>query len=100
MDQIGTVSPDTFKGSQWDHYVDYVAYAWADHAQRWIQTIQNGTVIFYEKLIVDTENELRRLLNAIHSKRDGHGWLVDPKRMLCTLSHRNRKDRKRDKKPM
>lgn len=99
MDQIGTVSPDAFHGPQWEKYVEYVAFAWADHAIRWIETIENGTVIFYEQLLRgDTESELKRLLNAIHF-RDSIESVVDPERMRCTLDHKNRTDRKRWKKP-
>ena len=61
QDQIGTVSPVNFKGPVWNNYVNCVTYVWADHAIRWIQNIQNGTVIFYEKLLLeDTETELNR----------------------------------------
>jgi hypothetical protein len=94
-DQKGTVSPMTFKGPAWNHYVNYVAYAWADHAIRWIQNIQNGTVIFYELLLQDTEAELNRLLRAVNVSIDP----VDPERMRCTIKHKNRSDRKRPKKP-
>jgi hypothetical protein len=98
-DQIGTVSTIFFKGPAWNSYVNYVTYAWADHAIRWIQNIQNGTVIFYELLIIgDTEAELNRLLRAINFT-DPHHPPVDPDRMRCTLKHKNRLDRKRLKKP-
>ena len=94
--QLGAVSPVFFKGPAWNNYVNYVTYAWADHAIRWIQNIQNGTVIFYEKLLLeDTEAELNRLLSAINFI-DPPG---DPDRMRCTLKHKNRTDRKRLKKP-
>ena len=97
--QIGAVSPGNFNGPQWNSYVDYVTYAWADHAIRWIQNIQNGTVIFYEKLLLeDTETELNRLLRAIDFT-DPHHPPVDPDRMRCTLKNKNRMDRKRLKKP-
>ena len=100
QDQIGTVSLlAKFKGPQWNSYVNYVTFAWADHAIRWIQNIQNGTVIFYEKLLLeDTEAELNRLLRAINFT-DPHHPPVDPDRMRCTLKHKNRLDRKRLKKP-
>jgi hypothetical protein len=98
-DQIGAVSAVNFKGPAWNNYVDYVTYAWADHADRWIQNIQNGTVIFYEKLLLeDTEAELNRLLRAVNFT-DSHHPPVDPDRMRCTLKHKNRMDRKRLKKP-
>jgi hypothetical protein len=100
QDQIETVSLlAKFKGPQWNSYVNYVTFAWADHAIRWIQNIQNGTVIFYEKLLLeDTEAELNRLLRAINFT-DPHHPPVDPDRMRCTLKHKNRTDRKRLKKP-
>jgi hypothetical protein len=99
QDQIGTVSPVNFKGLVWNNYVNYVTYAWADHAIRWIQNIQNGTVIFYEKLLLeDTEMELNRLLRSINFN-DLHHPPVDPDRMRCTLKHKKRFDRKRLKKP-
>ena len=31
----------------------YVAYAWADHAIRWIEQAKRDTVLFYEKLLDD-----------------------------------------------
>jgi hypothetical protein len=100
LDQIGIVSPVNFKGPDWNDYVEFVAYAWADHAIRWIQNIKNGTVIFYEKLLfLDTEAELNRLLRVINFT-DSHNMLVNPERMRCTLKHKNRLDRKRSKKPM
>ena len=100
QDQIGTVSLlDKFKDPQWNNYVNYVTYAWADHAIRWIQNIQNGTVIFYEILLLeDTETELNRLLRSINFTDPQHPP-VDPDRMRCTLKHKNRLDRKRLKKP-
>ncbi|EFX71467.1 hypothetical protein DAPPUDRAFT_111642 [Daphnia pulex] len=96
-DQKGTVSPTIFRGPAWNHYVDYVAYAWADHATRWIQNIRNGTVVFYELLLQDTEAELNRLLRAVNFSAIDPA--VDPERMRCTLKHKNRTDRKRSKKP-
>lgn len=99
LDQIGTVSPDALDGPQWDEYVNYVAFAWADHAKRWISTIQNGTVIFYEQLLQgDTQSELKRILNAIHFT-DSIDSGINLERMRCTLEHKNRTDRKRRKKP-
>ncbi|KAI9562682.1 hypothetical protein GHT06_010136 [Daphnia sinensis] len=97
-DQQGTGSPEDFTGPHWDVHVEYVAYAWADHAERWIQNIKEGTVIFYERLLHDTENELRRLLKAIRFVNPHHPP-VDPERMHCTLKHKHRLDRKRTKKP-
>ncbi len=98
--QNGTVSPDLFAGPKWDDYVSKVAKEWADHADRWIQNIQNGTVIFYEKLLLEdtAEAELNRLLRAINFI-DPHHPPIDPERMRCTLLHKNRSDRKRSKKP-
>ncbi|KAK4025386.1 hypothetical protein OUZ56_014459 [Daphnia magna] len=96
-DQKGTGTPEDFAGPHWDEHVDYVALAWADHAKRWIQNIKEGTVVFYERLLQDTENELRRLLKAIHFT-DPNRPPVDPERMRCTLQHKNRSDRKRTKK--
>ncbi|XP_057367444.2 sialate:O-sulfotransferase 1-like [Daphnia carinata] len=97
-DQTGTASPNVFNGTNWDDHVSYVADEWAEHADRWIQYIQEGTVIFYERLLQDTENELRRLLKAIHFVDANHPP-VDPERMRCTLQHKDRVDRKRSNKP-
>ncbi|XP_045032431.1 WSCD family member CG9164 [Daphnia magna] len=97
-DQRGTVSPNVFNGTDWDEYVIYVASEWADHAERWIENIQHGTVIFYERLLQDTENELKHLLKAIHFIDPNHPP-VDPERMRCALQHKNRLDRKRANKP-
>ncbi|XP_057380614.1 sialate:O-sulfotransferase 1-like [Daphnia carinata] len=88
--KTGNASPDAFKGPEWEEIIDYVAYAWADHAIRWIEQIDQGTVLFYERLLGKTaENELRRLLNIIGFKP------IDSDRMKCALSHRNRTDHKR-----
>lgn len=98
--QTGIVSEEAFWGPQWDNYVDCMADLWADHAVGWIENIQNGTVLFYERLLLeDTEAELRRLLNVINFV-DPHHPPVDPERMRCTLLHKGRTDRKRSKKPM
>jgi hypothetical protein len=88
--KVGKAPPEAFRGSEWDATVDYVAYAWADHAIRWIEQIENGTVLFYERLMGKTASgELKRFLQVI----DFHP--VDPVRMRCTLDHRNRTDHKR-----
>jgi hypothetical protein len=96
----GVVSSSDFVGPQFDNYVDYVADTWADHAVGWIQDIQNGTVLFYERLLLeDTATELTRLLNVIRFN-DPHHPPVDPERMHCTLLHKDRADRKRTEKPV
>lgn len=88
--KVGKAPPEAFRGPEWDATVDYVAYAWADHAIRWIEQIENGTVLFYERLMGQTASgELKRFLQVI----DFHP--VDPVRMRCTLDHRNRTDHKR-----
>ena len=97
-DQKGIVSTDHFTGPKWDEHFKYVSNEWAEHADRWIKNIQNGTVIFYELLLTDTETELNRLLRAVNFT-DSHHPPVDPDRMWCTLKHKNRLDRKRSSKP-
>ncbi|XP_046637044.1 WSC domain-containing protein 1-like [Daphnia pulicaria] len=88
--KVGKAPPEAFRGPEWDATVDYVAYAWADHAIRWIEQIENGTVLFYERLMGKTASgELKRFLQVV----DFHP--VDPVRMRCTLDHRNRTDHKR-----
>ena len=83
--KTGKAGPEFFNGPMWDEIVDYVSYAWADHAIRWIEQIEKGTVLFYERLVGKTaEKELRRLLNVMEFKP------IDPLRMKCALSHRNR----------
>jgi hypothetical protein len=42
--EVGKAPPEAFRGLQWEETVDYVAYAWADHAIRWIEQIEHGTV--------------------------------------------------------
>ena len=91
--KVDHAPPEAFKGPKWEEAVDYVAYAWADHAIRWIEQIKNGTVIFYEKLLGDAaEEELERLLNVLSFHP------IDPDRMRCALAHRNRTDYKRQNK--
>ncbi|XP_057372312.1 sialate:O-sulfotransferase 1-like [Daphnia carinata] len=99
-DKTGVVSENHFSGPNWEAYVDYVANTWADHAVGWIETIQNGTVLFYERLLLeDTAAELKRLLEVIRFS-DPHRPPVDPQRLRCALRHKNRVDRKRLKKPV
>lgn len=91
--KTGTAPKEAFQGPEWNEVIEYVAYAWADHAIRWIEQIEHGTVLFYEKLMGKTaEKELRRLLKVINFEP------VDSERMRCTLFHRNRTDHKRFKK--
>lgn len=89
--KVGNAGPEAFEGPEWDEVVDYVAYAWADHAIRWIEQIKEGTAIFYEYLLSDSEAEVevRRLLDTIGFKP------IDPHRLRCALAHRNRTDYKR-----
>lgn len=88
--KVGKAPPEAFEGPKWDETVDYVAYAWADHAIRWIEQIEKGTVIFYERLMGKrAEKELERLLQVL----DFHP--IDPARMKCAITHRNRTDHKR-----
>ncbi len=88
--KVGNAPLEAFSGPQWEESVDYVAYAWADHAIRWIEQIEKGTVIFYEKLLGEkASDELDRLLKAMDFQP------IDPHRMRCALSHRNRTDHKR-----
>lgn len=88
--KIGYATPESFNGSRWDDTVDYVAYAWADHAIRWIEQIEHGTVLFYERLKGKTaEKELERFLKVLDFQP------IDRERMQCTLAHRNRTDHKR-----
>ena len=80
----GNVPTESFKDPRWDETVDYVAYAWADHAIRWIEQAKRGTVLFYEKLLGDGAYiELERLLKI-------HNFVpIDYIRMQCALVHRN-----------
>jgi hypothetical protein len=79
----GVVSSSEFVGPQFDNYVDYVADTWADHAVGWIQNIQNGSVLFYERLLLeDTAAELTRFLSVICFS-DPHHQPVDPEQMRC-----------------
>lgn len=83
-------SPKSFQGRQWDEIVEYVAFAWADHAIRWIEQLKQGTVIFYENLLgPKAAIEIDRLMKAIHFSP------VDPERVRCALAHRSRTDHKR-----
>lgn len=89
--KIGTAPSEAFQGPEWNKVVEYVAFAWADHAIRWIEQIQKGTVIFYELLRQNTTNELNRLLEAIEFSP----LPVDQDRLKCTLAHKDRIDHKR-----
>ena len=87
---MGTAPPKAFRGREWDEVIDYVSYAWADHAIRWIEQIKEGTVLFYEHLKgKKAAEEIERLLDAIHFSP------IDPERLNCALSHRDRNDHKR-----
>ncbi|EFX88991.1 hypothetical protein DAPPUDRAFT_233912 [Daphnia pulex] len=90
--KVGKAPLESFQGPQWHKVVEFVAYAWADHAIRWIEQIEKGTVIFYEQLLGQNASiELERLLDAMDFKPRP----VDPSRMRCTLDHRDRTDHKR-----
>ena len=70
--KVGIAPPEAFEGPKWEETIDYVAYAWADHAIRWIEQIKNGTVLFYERLMgVTAETELVRLLNVLNFRNKG-----------------------------
>lgn len=98
--QTGTATMNFFQGSEWKEYVDKFAKSWTEHAQKSIQYIRNGTVIFYESLLLgDTAAELTRLLRVLNFN-DTQYPPLNPKRMRCTLLHKNRSDRKRQKKTM
>ena len=89
---MGNAPPSAFQGAEWDEVVDYVAFAWADHAVRWIEQLKKGTVIFYENLLGDNAHyEIERLLDTIEYPHRP----IDPQRMRCALNHRNRTDHKR-----
>jgi hypothetical protein len=84
---------EAFRGPEWEALVETVAYAWADHAIRWIEQIKQGTVIFYENLLgEDAQLELERLLDAMDFRP------VDADRMRCTLAHRDKSEYKRNNK--
>lgn len=86
---------DAFRGPIWDELVDAVAFAWADHAIRWIKQMKQGTAIFYENFLGDNaQHELERLLNAMNFKPQH----LDPERMRCLLIHRNQSEYKRSNK--
>ena len=90
--KVGKAPPEAFQGSDWDEVVDFVAYAWADHAIRWIEQVKIGTVIFYENLLgTNATKELERMLDVM----DFQPRPVDPDRLQCALKHRNRTDHKR-----
>ncbi|XP_046452550.1 WSC domain-containing protein 1-like isoform X2 [Daphnia pulex] len=92
--KVGIAPPEAFTGPSWDETIDFVAYVWADHAIRWIEQIEKGTVIFYEKLLgSNADVEIERLLHAISF------FPVDRERLKCTIKHRNRTDHKRLNNP-
>ena len=94
--KVGVAALEAFRGPEWDEIVNFVAFAWADHAIRWIEQIKNGTVVFYENLLGDNAQlELERFLEAMDFKP----WPIDPDRMRCTLAHRHHGDYKRVDKP-
>lgn len=89
--KIGKAPLKAFNGSQWEEIVKFVAFVWADHAIRWIEQIEKGTVIFYEELLGPNATfELQRVWEVMGFKEP-----IDPGRLRCTLAHRNRMDHKR-----
>lgn len=69
---------------------------WADHAIRWIEQIEKGTVIFYEELLgKNAIRELERFWKAMEFKNE-----MDPERARCALAHRDRADYKRKNKTL
>lgn len=92
--KTGYAPPEAFKGQDWKKIVDYITFAWADHAIRWIEGTKKGTVVFYEKLLgEDASRELKRFWKAMEFKEP-----INPERLRCTLAHRNRTDHKRTNK--
>ena len=87
--QTGMAREDRFSGPEWNEYVQAASLSWADHAIRWIDGIENGTIIFYENLVHETEAELKRIIPFFYSEP------VDPVRLKCTIAHKDRIDRKR-----
>lgn len=88
--KVGKAPPEAFSGPAWDEVVDFVAYAWADHAIRWIEEIKQGTVIFYENLLgQNATKELERMLKAMNFRKR------DSNRLKCALKYRSRTDHKR-----
>ncbi|XP_057371251.1 sialate:O-sulfotransferase 1-like [Daphnia carinata] len=86
---------NAFRGPVWDELVDAVAFAWSDHAIRWIEQMKQGTAIFYEHFLGDNaQHELERLLDAMNYNPQ----LLDPERMRCLLAHRNQSEYKRSNK--
>ncbi|EFX88990.1 hypothetical protein DAPPUDRAFT_233913 [Daphnia pulex] len=93
--KFNTAPTEAFRGPEWDELVETVAYAWANHAIRWIEQIKQGTVIFYENLLGDdAQLELERLLDSM----DFQPRPVDTNRMRCTLAHRDKSEYKRSNK--
>lgn len=74
-----------FQGDGWNSFLEEALASWADHAERWIDRIRNGTVLFYEDLTrLDTESEVRRLLR-VFGFGDGHQQPIDDERLQCAL---------------
>lgn len=89
--KTGQAPRENFTGQDWDKVVDYVAFAWADHAIRWIEETKKGTVLFYEQLLGQNATlELERFWRVMEFKEP-----MNPDRLRCTLAHRNRMDHRR-----
>ncbi len=77
-------TPDLFEGEKWDEVVEVVAFVWSDHAIRWIEQIEKGTVLFYENLRGEKVfSEFQRLMKAFNFPP------VEPNRLRCAFAHRN-----------
>jgi hypothetical protein len=53
---------------------------WRKVALKWITSIRKGGVIHYEKLLVDREQQLRKMMQLLRLD-------VDDRRLQCVLRH-------------
>jgi len=70
-------------GLSWKSFVTRNIESWEELAKVWILNLKRGGVIYYERLVHDTESELRRLLKMLSISS------VDEERMDCVLRHKD-----------
>ena len=81
--KTGIADYSWFHGAEWQAYLEFAAYAWADHAVRWIDGMRHGVVAFYENLLHDTEAELKRILRKFYPVP------IDEARLKCVVKLKN-----------
>ena len=69
-----------FSGPVWRRFVEVESFYWFVMADEWAESPQQTLLVPYERLVANTESELRRMLSFL-------GVTPTPERLRCTLRH-------------